>query len=125
VGQRQVAQIPPAYPEGVEGGVVEITPPFQQGAEILATLRIERDDFPIQDHLLDRKLLADPMTEILESAEQVAALGSEVTVAAGDVEEAAESVVLGLEHPGGVVERPLQSLGNDRLDQRQDRRRAA
>ena len=45
-----------------------------------------------------------------------------MTVAPGDVEQAAEAVVLGLEQPGRVVERPLQPLRNDRLDERQNLR---
>src|SRR5262245_56047957 len=107
-GQRQPAQISSAHPQGIEGGVMEIASAFQQGAKILPPLRVERHDLAVQDRLLHRQLLTDPVAEILKSAEHVAALGAKVTVATGDVEEAAEAVVLGLEDPRRVVERSLQ-----------------
>src|SRR3954468_1002535 len=121
-GKRQRAQISPVHPERIERSVMKVATPGQQSAEILPALRIERHHLTVQDRLLDRKLLTDPVAEILESAEHVAALGAKVTGATGYVKEAAEPVVLGLENPGGVVERPLQTLWNARLNQRQNRR---
>ena len=66
-----------------------------------------------------RQLLPHPVGELLELLEDVAPLGSEIAVPRGDIEQAAEPVVLGFEEVGGVIKSLSSSYRHDRLDQRQ------
>ena len=73
-------------------------------AEILPALAIECHYLAVQDCLLHGQLLPHPIAEFLKSLEDVPALGPEMTVLPGHVEQPAIAVVLGLEEPGGIIE---------------------
>jgi hypothetical protein len=65
---------------------VEVPAASQQIPKVLAALAVQRHHLTVEDRLLDRQLLLHPVAELLESLEDVAALGPEVAALPGDVE---------------------------------------
>jgi hypothetical protein len=50
---------------------VQVPAPGQQVAEVLPAFAVQRHDLAVEDGLLDRELLTDPVAELLESLEDV------------------------------------------------------
>jgi hypothetical protein len=84
---------------------VQIPTACPEIAEVLPALTVQHHHLAVQDRLLDRQLLPDPVAEVLESLEDVSSLGPEMTAVPGDVQQPAVPVVFGLEEPSGVIER--------------------
>jgi hypothetical protein len=73
-----VAEIPTAYPESVEGFIVEVPVAGEQLPEVLPAFAVQGDYFPVEDHFLYREFLAHPIAELVESLEDVPAFRPEV-----------------------------------------------
>jgi hypothetical protein len=95
---------------------VQVAAAGQEVPEVLPALAVERHHLPIQDRLLDRQALPNPVAELVEAPQQVPPFGPDPAALPGDVQEPAAAVVLGLEQPGRVVERIAPRGGQDRLD---------
>jgi hypothetical protein len=79
----------------------------------LRDLRIDRQNFPIQDGVSDAELIPELLGQPVEAPERQPAFGCERCAGRGDVEKTSEPVVLGLEEPVRVVERLPLELGED------------
>jgi hypothetical protein len=66
---------------------------------------VERDHLAIENDVSFNKLLPHPIAEVLKPAEHVSPLGSEVARAATQVEQPAETIVLGLKQPFLAIKR--------------------
>jgi hypothetical protein len=85
-------------------------------AKVLPAFAVERHDLAVEDRLLNRQFLADPIAELLESFEDVPTLRPKVAALRCDVEQAAVAVVFWLEYPGGIIERFPPQGKEDRLN---------
>jgi hypothetical protein len=98
-------EILPVDPERVERSVVEVAAAGEEPAEVLPTLGIKCHYFAIQNRLFDSQLFPDPVAELLKMLQDVSPLRAEVAALTGDIEQAAEPIVLGLEQICRIVER--------------------
>jgi hypothetical protein len=95
---------------------MQVSTARREVVEVLSALAVERYHLAVQDCFLDWQDLTGPVAELLEPLEDVPPLGPEVTAVPGHVEQPAVSVILGLEEPGGVIERVGPGGESDRLD---------
>jgi hypothetical protein len=84
---------------------MEVPAAGHEVAEVLPALAIERHHLAVEDRLFDRQLFPHPTAEILKPLEDIAPLGPEPAFLPSHIEESTIAVVLGLEQPGGIIER--------------------
>src|SRR3954465_6252437 len=94
---------------------MEVPAAREEAPEVLSPFRVQRHHLAVENRLLHPELLPDPVAQLPELLEDVAALRPEVAVSAAEEQEAAEAVVLGLEQVGGIIERLVPWYGNDWL----------